>query len=63
MGRAIVFGQLAESATDPVDIAVEGESAGAFTPARRSTFVRFVLPVAQGDTSVPAQLPDLETNK
>lgn len=65
MGRAIVFGQLAETAAGPVEIAVEGESTGVYTPARRSTFVRLVLPVAQGDASIPAQLPsrDRDSNE
>ncbi len=63
LGRAIVFGQLEESTSGPVEVAVGGPSSNVYTPARRTTFVRIVLPVEQGDASVPVQLPSMDTNK
>jgi len=57
MGRAIVLAELDSSNASPIEVSVEGESVGAFTPARRTTFVRMVLPVEQGDASIPVELP------
>ncbi|HZA91462.1 MAG TPA: hypothetical protein VE420_02450, partial [Gemmatimonadales bacterium] len=63
LGRAIVFGQLEDSTAGPIEVAVGGPSGEVYTPSRRTTFVRIVLPVEQGDASIPVQLPSLKTNK
>lgn len=53
-GRAIVFGQLELPASE---VAVAAENGQTFEPARRTTFVRLVLPVAQAESRASSMSP------
>ncbi|MDQ3332642.1 MAG: hypothetical protein M3552_18665, partial [Planctomycetota bacterium] len=57
MGRAIVLGRLDAPASE---VTVDAKSGGPFEPARKSTFVRLVLPVTLDESNVPITLPTFD---